>query len=207
VTTAPSCEWADFIVPDYTFADYPPGARVLDVGFGTGDQLRTLNSAGCTAIGLESDGGLAARARSRGLAVCQGVAEALPFAGASFDGVICKVVIPYTDEARALAEIARTLRPGGIARISYHGVGYSFRYLFTDPNWKRRVYAARVIVNTSLYALTGNRLPGFWGDTLYQSERRLRTHYEAAGLELVESRPAPRFAGAPVFIYHTLRRR
>src|SRR4051794_29710991 len=91
------CEWADFIVRDYTFADYPPGARVLDVGFGTGEQMRRLAAAGCQAVGLELDLALAARGRAGGLDVCRAVAEALPFATASFDGVICKVVIPYTD--------------------------------------------------------------------------------------------------------------
>ena len=49
-------------------------------------------------------------------------------------------------------------------------------------------------------------LGGFWGDTLYQSERRLRRYYATHGLELVEARPSPGFAGAPVFIYHVLRR-
>ncbi len=202
-----NCEWADYIVRDYLFAAYAPGAQVLDVGFGTGEQMRRLVGAGCRAVGIELDPELAARGRAGGLDVCRAVGEALPFATASFDGVICKVVIPYTDEARALKEIARVLRPGGTARISYHGLGYSLKYLFTDPNWKRRIYGARVIVNSAVYAVSSTRLPGFWGDTLYQSERRLRAHYQKAGLDLVESRPAPTFLGAPVFIYHTLRRR
>jgi hypothetical protein len=68
------------------------------------------------------------------------------------------------------------------------------------------LYAARVIVNTLVYRLTGSRLPGFWGDTLFQSERRLRRYYAAAGLELVDQPYSARFGGAPVFIYHELRR-
>ena len=205
--TTQASEWGDYILHDYTFTDYGPGARVLDVGFGTGEQMRRLTAAGCQAVGLEIDPELASRGRASGLTVCRAVAEALPFASGIFDGVICKVVVPYTDEALALQEIARTMRPGAIARISYHGLGYSLNYLLTDPNWKRRVYGARVIANTAVYALTAKRLPRFWGDTLYQSERRLRSHYGRAGLELVESRPAPKFLGSPVFIYHTLRRR
>jgi hypothetical protein len=68
------------------------------------------------------------------------------------------------------------------------------------------VYGARTVANTLVYALTGRRLPSFWGDTLYQSEWRLRRYYQRAGLELVEAPSAPGFAAAPVFIYHVLRR-
>jgi SAM-dependent methyltransferase len=206
-TAAQTCEWLDYIVPDFSFAEYAPGQRVLDVGFGTGDQMRRLRATGCRAFGIEYDAQLAARGRSEGLDVCRAAAEDLPFATGSLDGLLCKVVIPYTDEAKAVAEIARVLRPGALARVSYHGLGYSLRYLFTDPNWKRRVYAARVIVNTIVYRLTGTRLPGFWGDTVYQSQSRLRSYYTRVGLDLVEDHPSPAFAGAPVFIYHQLRRR
>ncbi len=114
--------------------------------------------------------------------------------------------MPYTNEAMAIREIGRVLRPGGIARVSYHGLGYSLRYVLTERDWKRRVYGARVIVNTWIYAMTGRRLPGFWGDTLYQSSARLRRYYERSGLDLVDERPSARFAGAPVFLYHTIRR-
>ncbi len=202
----PAGEWVDYISREFAFADYAPGSRVLDVGFGGGDQMRRLAAAGCRPLGIEYSADLAARGGAMGLRVCRAAAEHLPFASGSMDGLICKVVIPYTDEAAAVKEIARVLRPGGTARVSYHGLGYSLRYLFSDPNWKRRVYAARVLVNTVVYRLTGSRLPGFWGDTVYQSSGRLRRYYERAGLELVEEHPSPTYAGAPVFIYHRLRK-
>ena len=78
--------------------------------------------------------------------------------------------------------------------------------MVTDPNCKTRFYGLRSIVNTLVYRTTGGRLPGFLGDTVYQSERRLRSYYATAGLELVEIHPAATFAGVPVFIYHVLRR-
>jgi ubiquinone/menaquinone biosynthesis C-methylase UbiE len=155
---------------------------------------------------VEIDPALARRARGKGLAACVGQAERLPVVSASLDGVISKVVIPYTDEARAMAEIARVLKPGGTARVSYHGAGYFLRYLLTERQWRRRVYGARVLVATWWYAMRGVRLRGFLGDSLYQSRRRLATHYHRAGLELLEDRDSPRFAGSPVFIYHVLRR-
>lgn len=206
-STAGVFEWSGYISEEFTFTDYRPGMRILDVGFGTGEQMRRLRAVGCSSIGLDLDPALVSRGKQSGLQVCRAQAELLPFRSAAFDGVICKVVIPYTDEARAVHEIARVLRTGGTARLSYHGSGYFLRYLLADPNWKVRVYGLRTLANTAVYALTGKRLSGFWGDTLYQSERRLRRYYAAAGLDLIERHPSPRFAGAPVFIYHVLRRR
>ena len=200
-------EWAGYINEEFSFTEFPPGARILDVGFGNGEQMRRMATRGCHAVGLDLDPQLVARGRAGGLAVCRSQAEALPFRSATFDGLVCKVVIPYTDEARAVDEIARVLRPGGTARVSYHGSGYFLRYLLTDANWKRRLYGLRTIVNTWLYALTGRRLGGFWGDTVYQSEGRLDRYYRQSGLEVVERHLAPHLAGGPVFIYHVLRRR
>lgn len=206
VTTAQVREWSGYINEEFVFADFPAGSRVLDIGFGTGEQMRRVRARGCRSVGLDLDPELARKGRQAGLAVCRAQAEQLPFGTASMDGVVCKVVIPYTDEEKAVSEIARVLRPGGTARVSYHGSGYFLRYLIADRDWRRRVYGLRTILNTFLYAATGARLSGFWGDTLYQSERRLRRYYAAHGLELVEARPSPGFAGAPVFIYHVLRR-
>ena len=206
-TTAAAGDWEGYLASGFVFADYPAGARVLDVGFGGGEQMKKLLALGCRPYGIEYDPDLAARGAANGLRVCRAKAEHLPVPSGALDGLVCKVVVPYTDEERAVAEIGRVLRPGGVARVSYHGLGYSLRYLLTERDWKRRVYGARVIANTWWYVLTGRRLPGFWGDTLYQSGARLRRYYERSGLDLIEDRPSARFAGAPVFIYHTLRRR
>jgi len=205
-TTISICAWDSYIADDFPFASFPPGARVLDVGFGGAGQMRRVARAGGVAFGIDTDGALCRQAGAAGLRVCRASAEQLPFGSGSFDGVICKVVIPYTDEARAIAEIARVLMPGATARVSYHGFGYSLRSLLLDRDWKRRVYAARTIVNTLVYRIACRRLPGFWGDTIYQSAARLQACYRRNGLELIEAHPSPRFANAPVFMYHTLRR-
>lgn len=204
--TARTDEWAGYFVGDFPLTNYPPHARVLDVGFGHGEQLRKLRSLGCHAFGIEYDPTLARKGGAAGLAVCRAQAERLPFAPASMDGIVCKVVIPYTDEARAVQEIARVLRPGGVARIVYHGPGYFLKYLLGGPGWKRRLYGARSLVNTLLYRAAGRRLPGFWGDTIFQSRSRLDRYYRRAGLRVVNDPAAPLFMGAPVFIYHEIRR-
>jgi hypothetical protein len=116
------------------------------------------------------------------------------------------VVLPYTDERRAIEEIARVLTKKGVALLYVHGLGYSLRYLLRPDSWKHSVYAARTIVNTVVYRLSGRRLPGFLGDTIFQSDRTLRRYYRSAGLTLLSTIPSGRFFGQPVFIGHVLRK-
>src|SRR6188508_3124403 len=116
VTMAQVCDWAGYINEEFVFADFPAGSRVLDIGFGTGEQMRRVHALGCRSVGLDLDPALARKGRQAGLAVCRAKAEHVPFGTASMDGVVCKVVIPYTDEEKAVSEIARVLRPGGTAR-------------------------------------------------------------------------------------------
>jgi SAM-dependent methyltransferase len=199
-------DWSAFQA-SFAFDAFPPNARVLDVGFGNAEQMLAARARGVHVTGVETDANLVAKAQAAGLDVRQAVAEALPFADASFDGIICKVVVPYTDEAVAIREWGRVMKPGAIALVAYHGAGYYLRYLLEGAHWKFRVYALRALVNTWLYGLSGRRLPGFVGDTLFQSEARLRRHYASAGLELEAFTPARRYASFPVFILHRLRRR
>jgi SAM-dependent methyltransferase len=194
-----------FTLRDFPYTRFPAGSRVLDVGFGKGEQMRALRTTGCLAIGVEPDPARVFAGGTDGLTVCRGVAEHLPFVNGAFDGVVCKVVVPYTDESKVIAEISRVLRPGGLARVSYHGLGYALHVLM-EPDWKRRIYAARTLVNSWVYSVLGKRLPGFLGSALYQSRRRLNQYYDRAGLQLLEDTNAPRFLRAPVFIYHTLQK-
>jgi hypothetical protein len=68
------------------------------------------------------------------------------------------------------------------------------------------VYAAKTIVNTMVYRVARRRLPGFLGDTLFRSERRLRRYYRSARLTLESTIPSRRFVGQPVFIGHVVRK-
>ena len=200
-------EWADYLLHDFNFVAFAPGSRVLDVGCGAGEQLERLLRTGVEAVGVEPSQDLVDRLVGRGLRAVRGEAERLPVESGSFDGLICKVVVPYTDERLAIAEWARVLRPGGRVLAAYHGAGYYLRYLTIGPGLGLRVYGARSLVNTWWYALTNRRLPGFLGDTMYQSMKRLAAYYDAFGLELERATPAPAYRGKPVFLYHELRRR
>jgi SAM-dependent methyltransferase len=198
--------WSAYLSPPPDLTRYRRGAIVLDVGCGNGAQLGHLRDAGYRAIGLELAPDAARGCRRIGHPVVIASAESLPFRSDSCPGILCKVVIPYTDERLAIKEIGRVLATGGVAVLYLHGIGYSLRYLLKPDIWKRSVYAARTIANTVVYRFLGRRLPGFLGDTLFQSETRLRRYYRASGLTLDSAIESRRFLGRPVFIGHVLRK-
>jgi SAM-dependent methyltransferase len=105
-----------------------PGLDVLDAGCGVGSIALDLASAIAPGrmTGIDADAGqVEAALRS---AAERGVENAsfgtgsildLPFADASFDVVYANAVLQYVREpVRALAELRRVLRPGGVAAVS-----------------------------------------------------------------------------------------
>lgn len=99
----------------------PAGTRVLDVGCGTGFNLQRLGERGFVCTGLEPAEGMRAEAikNNPNATITDGDIEAMPYADASFDLVVCVEVIRYmADQSKSLREIARVLRPGGTAIIT-----------------------------------------------------------------------------------------
>jgi SAM-dependent methyltransferase len=201
--TAEPFAWDAYALPD-TPVRFGPGSFVIDVGCGDGRELRELAERGCVAIGLDVDPDALANCRRRNLAVVLAQAEHMPLRAAAFDGLICNVAIPYTDESQVMQEIGRILKPGARGSFCYHGFGYFLRYILTGPNFRMRFYGVRSMLNTWFYRVSGHRLPGFWGDTLYQTHGRLVKYYQREGLKLLGTRTGKAFLGFPVFIYHTI---
>lgn len=100
---------------------YGAGRDVLEVGCGTGLVLQRIAGFARSAEGVDLSPGMLERARARGLAVREASATALPFADASFD-VTCsfKVLAHVPDIERALAEMARVTRPGGVVIAEFY---------------------------------------------------------------------------------------
>ncbi len=93
--------------------------RLVDVGSGTGALLQELSSFAEEAIGVESDPVALAMAASRGLPLYEASADRLPFADGSADLVTAFDVLEHlADDAAAVAELGRVLRPGGSAVVS-----------------------------------------------------------------------------------------
>ena len=96
--------------------ELPPGARVIDLGCGSGAFTALLARAGYDCVGLDISAKLVAVGRRKfpGLELLTGDIEHLPFADASLDGALLSgVVHHFPDPSRCAAEVARVLRPGG----------------------------------------------------------------------------------------------
>lgn len=122
-------------------AGLAPGARILDVGSGSGRDLRRLREAGFDALGVDASAELAKLARRYG-PVLVGDVRDLHFDDGSFDAVLACAVLLHLplDEARdAARELARVVRPGGQVVVTVKaGEGTTvdsagrFFQLFTD---------------------------------------------------------------------------
>jgi ubiquinone/menaquinone biosynthesis C-methylase UbiE len=120
---------------------------VLEIGFGTGANLDFYDWSRVTVLrATEPDPFMLARARKRAdlappdkLLLTDNPAEALEFAGSSFDTVVATLVLcTVEDPRRALSEVKRVLRPGGSLRLIEHVRGQGFTARFQDlaqPAW------------------------------------------------------------------------
>ncbi|MET9954012.1 methyltransferase domain-containing protein [Streptomyces sp. NPDC006339] len=122
-----------------------PGARVLDVGCGTGRAVSELAARGVRAEGADIDPEALALARARhpGPPFLRAAAAELPYADGSLDGYRAdKVYHALENPARAAAEAHRVLRPGG--RIVLVGQDWDTLVLDSDaPRLTRRLVHAR----------------------------------------------------------------
>lgn len=87
---------------------------LLEIGCGAGGLLKELTRVG-TAYGLDVEAESMKYCRERGLErLCMGDAAALPYRDERFDGVVCVDVLEHLDDdAAALRDIHRVLKPGG----------------------------------------------------------------------------------------------
>jgi len=128
-----------------------PGARILDVGCGTGALLAAM-AATCpaaTLCGLDPVAAMLDRARQRlpaTVALQRGWGERLPFAGGVFDVVTSNSAFHYVPAPeRALAEMHRVLRPQGVLVVTDWCGDFLFsrlidRYLSALGRAHHRVY-------------------------------------------------------------------
>ena len=99
----------------------PAGARVLDLGAGTGDLCIDLRKAGYAPLAFDLSHGMLLQDRS-GAPRCQADILHLPVPDACADGVTCGFTLRnLTDLAAFFGELGRVVRPGG--RIALLDVG------------------------------------------------------------------------------------
>ncbi len=146
---------------------------VLDLGCAGGFMAEALAERGAHVTGIDpAEGAIAAaraHARAQGLRISYdvGVGEALPYDTASFDAVVCVDVLEHVaDLNKVLAEVARSLRPGGL-------------FLFDTINRNPLARLATITVAEDLLRL----LPrGTHDPAMFIKPRELRAAMQGAGL-------------------------
>jgi ubiquinone/menaquinone biosynthesis C-methylase UbiE len=94
---------------------------VLEVGCGTGLLLERIAHFARSTKGIDLSDGMLEKARARGLDVTLGSATDLPFDDARFDVACSFKVLPHVrDIERALKEMTRVVRPGGMVVIELY---------------------------------------------------------------------------------------
>ncbi len=95
-----------------------PGARLLDLGCGTGHHLLWARSRGYEVVGTDGSDAMLAEARRLNpmSELHLAPADALPLPEASFDAILCIEVLRYLPHIDpCLREMSRVLKPGGIS--------------------------------------------------------------------------------------------
>lgn len=104
-----------------------PQSQVLDLGCGRGGVVELFWRDVRLAAGLDPDVPSLVEHRVPGMPVIRGRGENLPFAGESFDVVVCLWVLEHLEEPDVvLREVRRVLRPGG-------------HFIFLTPNLRHPV--------------------------------------------------------------------
>jgi len=110
-------------------APYARGARVLELGCGTGLILARVAEVAKEAVGVDLSEKMAERARGRGLDVQIASVCDLPFQDGRFDLTYSFKVLPHVPNiGAALREAARVTRPGGHLLLELYNP-WSLRYL------------------------------------------------------------------------------
>jgi SAM-dependent methyltransferase len=96
-----------------------PGTRVVDLAAGTGKLTRALVARGCDVVAVEPVAEMRAAIAAPARAI-DGRAEAIGLPDSSADAVTVAQAFHWFDAPRALAEIHRVLRPGGVLALIWN---------------------------------------------------------------------------------------
>jgi SAM-dependent methyltransferase len=130
--SGPPSEALDFLLPE-------DASDALEIGAGTGILTRLLTQRVPHVTAVEPDDRMRAvlAASERAVEAVRGQAEEIPVADSSYDVVIAQSAWHWVDEARAVPEVARVLRPGGRLSLAWTGTDRSV-------DWMRSLWAGGI---------------------------------------------------------------
>jgi ubiquinone/menaquinone biosynthesis C-methylase UbiE len=147
-----------------TLVEWSP-RRVLEVGGGPGElSERMLKELGAEVSFLDISPRMVELARERGVVDAQvGDVQSLPFEDGTFDTVVAAWMLYHVpDIDRGLAEIARVLRPGGVAAI-HHADGRNRGVAPSRRGWRAPMTAALFAAFARERGLEVERVVRSWG--------------------------------------------
>ncbi|MFJ4780967.1 class I SAM-dependent methyltransferase [Streptomyces sp. NPDC088762] len=119
------------------------GARVADVGAGTGIATALLRARGAEVLAVEPGDGMAAEFRRAhpGIPIVRGDGDRLPLASGAFDLLTYAQAWHWTDPARAVPEARRVVRPGGALALWWNDLDTSVPWVAEQDERIRAVVA------------------------------------------------------------------
>ncbi|WP_433315626.1 class I SAM-dependent methyltransferase [Micromonospora sp. CA-269861] len=120
-----------------------PGARVLEIGPGTGQVTRPLVDAGASVLAVELGGRLATRLRTNltghdvTVVVVEGDFATVALPDDTFDLAVCATAFHWLDAGAAVRRLARLVRPGGGLAVWWTVFGDPDR----SPPWRTELDA------------------------------------------------------------------
>lgn len=128
------------------------GARVADVGAGTGIATALLRERGAEVLAVEPGDGMAAEfARTHpGIPIVRGDGDRLPLATGAFDLLTYAQAWHWTDPARSVPEARRVLRPGGALAIWWNDADSGVPWIAEQDERLRVFFEAKGVSNRTL---------------------------------------------------------